>query len=141
MKIPTPQELKESLDISFDTDKKVEVTKPLYYLINKQVYVVPAGFKSDGVSNPFIRNSLKVESLAFGLIHDYFYGTRVMPRRIQADFLALDILKMTTSKWETYTTYYGLRLFGWYVWYTTKKKGLEKYPEAKQLAKDYICKN
>lgn len=138
IKLPTEQELKDSLRITTDGVNLVEVIKPIYYEIYGAVYVLPVGFKSDGPSNPFLKNRLTYKVLVFGLLHDYGYRTQFNPHRSHWDNLALEILPITADKYTAYTHYIPLRAVGGIAWRNNKKK-LEKYPEAKQLRNEYIC--
>ncbi|MCK4609424.1 MAG: hypothetical protein KAT71_08075 [Gammaproteobacteria bacterium] len=140
MKVPDKQILRDSLKISFDGHNRIEVIKPLIYDVGGIVIVVPAGFKSDGVSNPFIRNTLDLRVLAFGILHDYGYRTQFNKSRAFWDTMATTILPITADQYTANTYYVILRVVGMVAWHRNKCKGLERYPEAKELRNKYICK-
>ena len=82
IKIPTPKALEEGTRILTDGKNLIKVIKPLYYEIHGIVIVIPAGFHSDGPSNPFLQIRTTYGELVFGLIHDYGYRTQFYPVRI-----------------------------------------------------------
>lgn len=94
-------------------------------LSNNDVITIPKGFKYDLSSSPrFLWSILPPDGdFAIGaLIHDYLYENKLYTRK----FNDLEMLKwsrvmngtrkISLRNIDNYTRYYGVRLFGWFVW-------------------------
>ena len=139
MKIPTKKELKKKLEISFENDNLVTLNSDLLFDINGLNILVPKGFKTDGASNPFLKNKLNERVVAFGILHDYGYRTQFIKSRAFWDSMALVILPETADKMTAFLYYIALRLFGFLAWKQNQVKGLEKYPNVKNKLRKLLC--
>ena len=94
-------------------------------LSNSDIITIPKGFKYDLSSSPrFLWSILPPDGdFAIGaLIHDYLYVNKLYNRK----FNDLEMLKwskvmngtrkISLRNIDNYTRYYGVRLFGWFVW-------------------------
>ncbi len=94
-------------------------------LSNNDIITIPKGFKYDLSSSPrFLWSILPPDGdFAIGaLIHDYLYVNKLYNRK----FNDLEMLKwskvmngtrkISLRNIDNYTRYYGVRLFGWFVW-------------------------
>ena len=94
-------------------------------LSNNDIITIPKGFKYDLSSSPrFLWSILPPDGdFAIGaLIHDYLYENKLYTRK----FNDLEMLrwskvmngtrKISLRNIDNYTRYYGVRLFGWFVW-------------------------
>ncbi len=78
--------------------------------------LIPAGFKWDGITRPWFLRTIFRNSergvLRATLIHDYLYGTALLPRE-EADLVFLWVLRCEGyPMWKARLAYYAIRLFG-----------------------------
>lgn len=94
-------------------------------LSNNDIINIPKGFKYDLSSTPRIIWTLLPPDGDFAiaaLIHDYLYVNRMYNRKfVDSEMLKWSIVMNGTKKWslhniDNYTRYYGVRLFGGFVW-------------------------
>ena len=141
MKIPTSQELSEALDYNFVTQEFV-LTKDLFLRIFGMDIIIPKGLTTDGASFPFFISVFVKDTdkdvMIWAILHDMIYRTQFLPRML-ADMIFAWGLSKTKGKALSYISYFGLRPFGYFAWRSNKKKGLLKFPEAKERLKQYIC--
>ena len=94
-------------------------------LSNSDIITIPKGFKYDLSSSPRLLWSILPPDGDFAigaLIHDYLYENKLYTRK----FNDLEMLKwskvmngtrkISLRNIDNYTRYYGVRLFGWFVW-------------------------
>ncbi len=94
-------------------------------LSNNDIITIPKGFKYDLSSSPrFLWSILPPDGdFAIGaLIHDYLYVNKLYNRKFNdLEMLKWSIVmngtrKISLRNIDNYTRYYGVRLFGWFVW-------------------------
>lgn len=94
-------------------------------LSNSDIITIPKGFKYDLSSSPrFLWSILPPDGdFAIGaLIHDYLYVNKLYNRKFNdLEMLKWSIVmngtrKISLRNIDNYTRYYGVRLFGWFVW-------------------------
>ena len=94
-------------------------------LSNNDIITIPKGFKYDLSSSPrFLWSILPPDGdFAIGaLIHDYLYENKLYTRKFNdLEMLRWSIVmngtrKISLRNIDNYTRYYGVRLFGWFVW-------------------------
>lgn len=143
MIIPTLEELQNKTKPLYGSRLNVITLQNIYFNIFGVDMMIPAGFRSDGASIPWILtiflDPFDPRILFWALVHDYIYRTQFMPRLI-ADAILKEGIHLSGSWIWSVIFYYTLRPTGWLAWIRNKRKGLEQYPEAKQQLKDYICK-
>ena len=94
-------------------------------LSNSDIITIPKGFKYDLSSSPrFLWSILPPDGdFAIGaLIHDYLYENKLYTRKFNdLEMLKWSVVmngtrKISLRNIDNYTRYYGVRLFGWFVW-------------------------
>lgn len=94
-------------------------------LSNSDIITIPKGFKYDLSSSPrFLWSILPPDGdFAIGaLIHDYLYVNKLYTRKFNdLEMLKWSVVmngtrKISLKNIDNYTRYYGVRLFGWFVW-------------------------
>lgn len=104
------------------------LVEPLAETWSGIVFLVPAGFESDGFSTPeflwaTISPAIDPRTLRAGICHDYIYRnhprewTRKMADQMLYDFCREDGLNW----WRAQKAYWGLRMFGGAAWEANKK--------------------
>ena len=87
--------------------------------------VVPAGFITDFASIPRPFYNLIPRWGKYGvatIVHDYLYATKKMARK-EADAVLFEIMdKYKVAAFQKYAIYWGVRIFGWFVWKFKKYK-------------------
>ena len=142
--IPTLQELESSIDIKFTNDGvRLQIKKDIYLRVFWQDYLLPQGLNSDGLSIPkylrFIIDPFDNKKLLWAILHDYFYRTQFIDKRI-ADIIFYVGLQQDNSNFISYIMYKGVDIWGGKAWRENSKK-LEKFPEAKHRLRVIQCKN
>ena len=96
-----------------------------FELSDKRIIHVPNGFIWDGSSSPrFLWGLLSADGdfEIASLIHDYLYENKIQGRKYaDKEMLKWSIYVNGTTKYsvrniDNYLRYYGVRLFGWFVW-------------------------
>ena len=111
-----------------------EIAKDFEYEINKQKFVIPAGFKFDGASIPkFLHTFLSPVGVLLlgGLVHDYAYkyaallpkkGELLLLDQKKADEIFRDInIEINGFYFMNYLAYWSLRLGGFMAWNKHRK--------------------
>ena len=113
-----------------------EIAKDFEYEINKQKFVIPAGFKFDGASIPkFLHMFLSPVGILLmgGLVHDYAYkyaclkrtdkGGLIIVAQKRADEIFRDIcIEVNGFYTMNYLAYWSLRLGGFVAWNGHRKR-------------------
>ena len=141
MVIPTTAELTNLIEFDFGTEQFV-VKDDIFFRIFGIDMILPRGSTNNGASVPFFVSPFisKTDSrvIFWAMVHDYMYRTQYVSRLV-ADAILRAGLKHTANRFIAGMFYYVLRPFGWVAWYNNKKRGLEKYPEAKTRFLNKIC--
>ena len=113
-----------------------EITKDFEYEINKQKFVIPAGFKFDGASIPkFLHPFLSPVGVLLigGLVHDYAYKYATLLRQNKKDTMGVISQKKADEIFRdinigvngfylmNYLAYWSLRLGGFLAWNKHRK--------------------
>ena len=111
-----------------------EIAKDFEYEINKQKFVIPAGFKFDGASIPkFLHTFLSPVGVLLlgGLVHDYAYkyaalqpkkGELLLLDQKKADEIFRDInIEINGFYLMNYLAYWSLRVAGFMAWNKHRK--------------------
>ena len=113
-----------------------EIAKDFEYEINKQKYVIPAGFKFDGASIPkFLHMFLSPVGVLLigGLVHDYAYKYAALKPKSKKDAILLLDQKKSDQIFRdinieingfylmNYLAYWSLRIGGFMAWNKHRK--------------------
>ncbi len=110
------------IDIDEQTDAISFVTlEPIPFRIDGTMYLVPAGYRSDGMSVPrflwrFLDPSVTGKSIVPAIIHDYCYDRKLWTRREADDSFYERLVSAGYPRWKSIVIHIGLRLFGWTHW-------------------------
>lgn len=142
--IPNIKELEESIKIKFTDDGvRLSVSKDIYLKVFGQEYLLPKWLNSDGLSIPvYFRwyiDPFDNKKLLWALLHDYFYRTQFVDKRI-ADIIFYVGLLQDNNKIISYVMYKWVDLFGYKAW-EDNSKNLEKFPGAKERLRALQCRS
>jgi hypothetical protein len=142
-KIPTIKEIESKTRVHFGKSVRIEVVSDIFFTIFGIEFVIPKGFASDGASLPFFAKAFispyNQMWVFASLVHDYLYATQFIPRSI-SDSVFGYILKVTSTWYIAYLFEKAVRIFGFIAWDSNKRKGLQRFPEAKRRLIKHICK-
>jgi hypothetical protein len=85
-----------------------------------EIITVPAGFKTNFASVPRIFWPILSPIDDHGkaaVIHDYCYAKGLYNRRISDKIFREGLRVLNVKSWKVFCMYYGLRMFGWIVWW------------------------
>ena len=114
----------------------MEIAKSFEYEINKQKFVIPAGFKFDGASIPkFLHTFLSPVGVLLlgGLVHDYAYKYETLLCKNKKDTIGVITQKKADQIFRdinieingfylmNYLAYWSLRLGGFMAWNKHRK--------------------
>ena len=108
---------------SEDGFKIYELTKPLKSMIDNEVVIVPAGFRTDFATVPYPINKVisrdNKKYVKSAIIHDMLYRTKILSR-FEADemFFKSMCIEGTPLRYSI-PFYFAVRLFGWTRWNRT----------------------
>lgn len=113
------------VDIHHENERGDIITlhEELEIKFNGKMFIVPAGFQSDGASVPsFLWNSVSPQvdprTLRGALAHDFLYRNHLPGwTRKEADEMFLTLIREDgLSVWKSYKAYLGVRIFGGGAW-------------------------
>lgn len=110
--------------LSFQSDSMELLEDLIYQADNKDLFVVPVGYVTDGASvpQPFWGIISPWGEAKFpGFLHDYLYGLRggdpFFKTRKECDDLFLEAMKSVGVDWlKRRVIYQAVRSFGWKAW-------------------------
>ena len=141
MTIPTTQEIEQKTKLHFDT-MEIEVIEDIFFRIFGIDMILPKGLRSDGASLPkFISgfySKFDTRWLFASIVHDYLWRTCFLPKNIGTEIF-YEILKFTAGLRIALLFTYSVKIFGNGI-YRKNMKNPEKFPEAKNRLKEFICK-
>ncbi len=117
---------------------QLELLEDVKFTFGRMCIVVPKGFVFDGCTLPFFMrcwlDKLDPRFLRASLLHDYLLKTQFVSRSTADEFFKMILRRDTVQPWiEIY--YIGVRIGTFQAWEKQKKKGLLKFPEAKEKSK------
>mgnify|MGYP003326564818 CR=1 FL=1 len=114
-----------------------EITKDWHYKIDKEEYVIPAGFTFDGASIPkFLRSFFSPVGVLLmgGLVHDYGYKYATLLKKNKKDTIGIKDQKWMDKTFRdiniyvngfytmNYLSYWALRIGGFVAWNGHRKR-------------------
>lgn len=101
------------------------LVEDFHVLVDGMMFIVPAGFKTDGASIPrflwrLCGHPLETRRFPVAVLHDWLYEVDQGLTRQQVDEIYRDgLLSLGYGKWTAATEYYAIRLFGGSRWMTS----------------------
>jgi hypothetical protein len=115
--------------INHKEKRQFEVFIPFKYHVGKypsrEVIEVDVGYKSDFASIPKIFWSIlsPIDTYAkAAILHDWLYFKGIYTRRKSDRIFNEAMMVLRTKKWKRITLYFFVRAFGWYRWWSLRKK-------------------